>query len=1275
MNDPHDGELDRTVEAPSPRSDSRAAPENAARRSADAPQSTMYDFRPVELAGDDDDGPQAVPAKGDTPPRLSQPGDRYQLQGEIARGGMGAILRARDADLGRELAVKVLLERHADRPEVAQRFIEEAQIGGQLQHPGIVPVYDIGRFGDRPFFAMKLVKGQTLAAILADRADPSDDRPRLLGIALQVSQAMAYAHAKGVIHRDLKPANVMVGSFGEVQVMDWGLAKVLVDRRVGEEAPSGRSREPEQGTIIRTARSGGSPGTTGSETEAGSLLGTPAYMPPEQANGVVATLDRRADVFGLGAILCEILTGRPPYVGRSSEEVRRKACNGDLAEAMTRLEACGAEAELIALTKSCLAAEAIDRPRDAQQVAEALAAYLAGVQQRLEEAQRGRAVAVAKAIEERRRRKVLAALAASLVALITLGGASAAYFHEQRVQRAAAVDRLVSQAEALRNQAAAKPDVVAGWQVALAAIEQAEAAADQDAGKRIGALRRELQAGLDAAVRDKTLLDRLLEIRSAKADDSGSSAADLEYAGALAEAGIDLSALPEKEAGARIISRPPAVASAIAAALDDWATVRRRELKDGAGAARLSRIANIVDPDPWRVALRSALNNPDVAARRNKLEELATNADYDKLGPVSLYLLGAGLHEVQGVSRHPAVGQAESVLRKAHLRHPHDVYINYELGTLMMRQGRYDDAIRFYTAARAIRPETAHELAHVLEARGNIDEATAVFEDLRKLRPKNPRHLVCLGKSLSAAQRPEEAKDAIQAAVAACREAIRERPGDAVGHEMLARALEEAGDLDEAVAEFREAIRLHPRFAEAHLNLSSVFSNRKQDYPAAEAVLREMIRVLPSVANGHFDLGIALHNQHKPKEAIACYKRALELGKRDAKLFNNLGVAQSSLEDWEGAIASLRTAIELNPGHVDAHTNLGAALADSGRWDEAIPIFRRAIELAPSAPDLHHNLALALGAQGRVEESIAAFEKEVELEPRDAFAHSGLGIALLQARRVDEAIERFRAAIELDSNTGKHHYGLGLALLEKGMTDEAIESLEKAVALEGADFDARIGLARALWSAGKHERAVDAEMAALTVNPADTLHALRVAALQVWFAKNDDHAATSRRMLDWARDTQNPLDADRVAKLVCLRAVDDSNVVQEAVELARRAVALGKDQSLLPYFQMALGMAEYRSGRFAEADSALQAAAELGAGIYHVRVASDLYRAMAAHQRGESELARTLLAEASQKMHPLPENEQAPFAGGRHHDDLIVWLTFREARALLGEQPHTTNGP
>src|SRR5262249_30290767 len=165
--------------------------------------------------------------------RPSGPGDddrsiRYRIDGEIARGGMGAVLKGRDPDLGRDVALKVLRDDYRADADMVRRFVEEAQIGGQLQHPGIVPIYELGTLADRrPFFAMKLVKGHTLAQLLDARQGPDDDRPRLLSIFEAIAQTVAYAHARGVIHRDLKPSNVMVGSFGEVQVMDWGLAKVL----------------------------------------------------------------------------------------------------------------------------------------------------------------------------------------------------------------------------------------------------------------------------------------------------------------------------------------------------------------------------------------------------------------------------------------------------------------------------------------------------------------------------------------------------------------------------------------------------------------------------------------------------------------------------------------------------------------------------------------------------------------------------------------------------------------------------------------------------------------------------------------------------------------------------------------------------------------------------------------------------------------------------------------------------------------------------------------
>ena len=395
------------------------------------------------------DGPPG-PAPRRCPPSVGDAG-RYQLHGEIARGGMGVVLKGRDVDLGRDVAVKVLLEKHRDSPEMVRRFVEEAQIAGQLQHPGIVPVYELGRLPDaRLYIAMKLIRGRTLAALLDGRADAAEDRPRYLAVFEQVCQTMAYAHACGVIHRDLKPSNVMVGSFGEVQVMDWGLAKVLDRGGVADEERSLRSQA--DADPVRTLRTG----STADESRAGSVLGTPSYMAPEQARGRLDTLDERADVFGLGAILCEILTGLPPYTAPSGDEVYRKAARADLAEALARLDACGAEAELVALAKSCLAAAPRDRPRDAGVVVAALTAHLAGVQERLKAAELARARAESRAAEERKRRLLVAGLAASLLALAALGGGGGLWLTRQRAARVEAADREATDGAA-RGVPAARP--------------------------------------------------------------------------------------------------------------------------------------------------------------------------------------------------------------------------------------------------------------------------------------------------------------------------------------------------------------------------------------------------------------------------------------------------------------------------------------------------------------------------------------------------------------------------------------------------------------------------------------------------------------------------------------------------------------------------------------------------------------------------------------------------------------------------------------------------
>ena len=214
-------------------------------------------------------------------------GTRYEAREVLGRGGMGTVYRALDHSLEREVALKVLRTSESGADE-AGRLLREARVLARLEHPGLVPVHDAGVLPDgRPFYVMRLVRGTCLDAHVAALAPAL---PARLQLFQRVCEAVAFAHAHGVVHRDLKPQNVMVGPFGEVLVMDWGVARLLGD---GAEAAA-----PVRGA--------------GAGTRAGTVMGTPGYMAPEQAGGSSASADERADVYALGALLFFLLAGRPP---------------------------------------------------------------------------------------------------------------------------------------------------------------------------------------------------------------------------------------------------------------------------------------------------------------------------------------------------------------------------------------------------------------------------------------------------------------------------------------------------------------------------------------------------------------------------------------------------------------------------------------------------------------------------------------------------------------------------------------------------------------------------------------------------------------------------------------------------------------------------------------------------------------------------------------------------------------------------------------------------
>ncbi len=646
-------------------------------------------------------------------------------------------------DLGRDLALKVLQSRHCGDPDIIGRFVEEARIGGQLQHPGIVPVHELGTLADRrPYFTMKLVKGRTLAVLLQERVarcgstdpvgwvqptdagrghpgglhPPYEDLPRFLTIFEQICQTVAYAHARRVIHRDLKPANVMVGSFGEVQVVDWGLAKILPEGGIADEA---KAMEREE-TVIQSARSG--PAGSDGESQPGSVLGTPSYMAPEQARGEGDRVDERTDVFGLGAILCEILTGRPPFGGSSRNEIRARAARGDLTDALRRLDASGADAELIALARDFLAAEPEQRPRNGGEVARRMSAYQGGVQDRLRRAELARVEAQTRAEEaqgavvERSRRRRTVALAAAVLGLIILGGGGWAHLARQRLERAARVDRATSGVELLYAEAQRAGDDLTRWiaarEAALALNGLLTDAPDKPARDRLTVLVRDVTQSAVAAREDQKLLADLVDIRSAKGDDTDGTATDANYADAFRKAGMDVATLPPAEVGVKIQDRPAVVRVALAAALDDWAAVRRHSRRDRTGARRLAEIARLVDPDPWRNRLREVLQLTENQERLKDLEDLARSARIDGLPSVSLSLLGVSLFD----SGDPK--GAEAILREAVRRYPRDLWINHNLAICLDRSGRGEESIRFFFASRSIRPEAGYMLAHAARADG-----------------------------------------------------------------------------------------------------------------------------------------------------------------------------------------------------------------------------------------------------------------------------------------------------------------------------------------------------------------------------------------------------------------------------------------------------------------------------------------------------------------------------------------------------------------------------
>jgi len=331
---------------------------------------------------------------------------RYVEQGVIAQGGMGEIVLCVDRDIRRPIALKRMLTATADDPSRRARFVEEAQVTGQLEHPNIVPVHELAHRDDGSvYFTMKLVKGKSLADLLAEAKQGKDalSLGDLLQVFLKVCDGVAFAHSRGVLHRDLKPANIMVGDFGEVLVMDWGLAKVKGREDIRSE------------DIVETSRVE----KASTRTLEGSMIGTPAYMPPEQAEGKLDQIDERSDTYSLGAILYEILALERAIRGETQMAVILNVVKGNIVPPEKRAPGRSIPRELSAIAMKCLSKLRARRYRSVLDLKRDISLFLEGRSVSASPDTFGQAVV--KLVRRNRGISVSVAVAAAVLIAVTVG--------------------------------------------------------------------------------------------------------------------------------------------------------------------------------------------------------------------------------------------------------------------------------------------------------------------------------------------------------------------------------------------------------------------------------------------------------------------------------------------------------------------------------------------------------------------------------------------------------------------------------------------------------------------------------------------------------------------------------------------------------------------------------------------------------------------------------------------------------------------------------------
>jgi serine/threonine-protein kinase len=830
----------------------------------------------------------AVPADGLTIPQI--PG--HEVETVLGRGGMGIVFRARHVRLNRPVAIKMLLAGAYAQPTERERFRREAEAVASLRHPNVVQVYDVGEVDGHPYFTMEYVDGGSLAQKLTGTPPPARAAAELL---TTLAAAVHAAHVAGIVHRDLKPGNVLLAADGTPKVGDFGLARRL----------DGDS------DLTRT----------------GVAVGTPSYMAPEQVDGKTDAVGPATDVHALGSILYELLTGRPPFKGETSEETLRQVVSQDPVAPSKLNPRVPRDLETVCLKS--LHKSPARRYASARELADDLGRFLEG------KPVRARPVGIGeRTVKWARRRPTVAVLVVALFALSAVAAGTGIWLRHQEADRRADKEKREGQARADLEAALGRADGLGQeerWQEALNVLAgvstQVAEANSPDLEQRLG----EAQSGFRIA-------QRLEGVRDSTARGEGEQRVEYQrwaanYKVAFQEAGLNIDDDPEAVAD---FIRRSAIRDPLVAAIEDRALVAF-VLNDEKLTDRLLTIARLSDRAyPWV----SRLHDPTVWRDPGRLKELAATANAASPAPTAhqLGLLGLLLRQANEYT------QSTQILGDACRRRPGSFWLNHETGFALWIEKRNVESAAYYRNALNLRPGDADvcgRLAEVLLNAGQTDEALAASRHAVKLSP-----------------------------------ALEHR-------ESLVRALASTGYWKDAEVECQRALEIDPTFYAPYTSLAMLLMSHKR-YEDSAKMFRRVYEIDPNAVPSYDFLGSVLADLGRHEEAIAAYRRLMKNEPENTVLPMYLAKSLVALGRKKEALAELRAAIARKPANDWIIPQLHRLLRTEGQTDEAIRTFRKAVTVEPRSFVAWDGLIDALLDEGRFSEAREAIQTRLKLRATDA---------------------------------------------------------------------------------------------------------------------------------------------------------------------------------------------------------------------------------------------------------------------------------------------------